>query len=563
MRIELSNVEFRYGAEPVLRGVNLRIEPGTLTVICGETGSGKSTLLQLLAGLESPTAGTVRFVCPENQGEAGSKKAARERIAVVFQLPEAQLFAGTVRQDMEYGLELRRVPKQERLPLVEDALRDVGLEPAAFLDRSPILLSGGEKRRVAVAGALVLRPEVLILDEPTAGLDPAAQRELLDILANLRVKGITVIAATHDLDAFFPVSDQVVVMERGRVAFAGEAAELAARPEILRQAGLELPSAVRIACRLREKGFDLPVPLCVEELIASLEKHLRSDKIQMPSGPMPGPCRQTAAGGNEDVERPSDLRNRSKSADKSLLYRLDPRMKWWGMVCLSLAGLSVTTGWGLAALFGLLAALFWHARIPRRKLRQMLSVILPMFGFLFVVSSVTFTNPDWSLGPVGISRQGALAGGLSVARFLAVILLGLLFAETTTGAPLREGFEWAIRPLRKAGVPTRDLSLAVSIALQFVPWILERIARLQKALRARGRDVVGIRKWTPRQISVLMVPLLIAILQMGDDLATAIESRGYNKQVERTPWHRLEWTRTDTISFGVTTVAAGILWWLG
>ena len=148
-------------------------------------------------------------------------------------------------------------------------------------------------------------------------------------------------------------------------------------------------------------------------------------------------------------------------------------------------------------------------------------------------------------------------------RFLLVIALGLVFTETTTGAPLREGFEWGIRPLSKIKVPTRDLSLAVSITLQFVPWILQKVLQLQKALASRGQDTIGMRKWAPRQVALLFVPLLIIVIKMGDELATAIESRGYNKQVERTSWYQLKWTRKDTVASTLMIVIAGLFWWLG
>ncbi|MFC4766652.1 ATP-binding cassette domain-containing protein [Effusibacillus consociatus] len=560
MQIRFASVGFRYEREPILRDVNLEIPAGSLTVICGRTGSGKSTLLQLMAGLESPTAGTIRY---KGAGETDDRilpAIPRERLAIVFQMPEAQLFAGTVQQDVGFGLEVRKVPKPNQLPRIEEALRRVGLESSEFLERSPFLLSGGEKRRVAIAGALVLEPELLILDEPTAGLDPAASRELLGILARLREQRMTIVVATHDLDSFFPLADQVVVMEKGQVAYAGGSKGLLMEATILQEAGLEFPSAARIASLLRKNGILVEAPLSVDELIESLERGNLAEPSQAADWEL-----------IEDTYRSEvvPISNRlaapvlNQQPESSMLHRLDPRMKWFAMVSLSLACLSVANGWGVAASFALTAALFRFAKISWRRAWTFFRPVLFVFGFLFAISAVTFQNPDWSLGPIGITWQGAKLGGIGVARFLLVILLGFLFTETTTGAPLREGLEWAIRPLRKVGVPTRDISLAVSIALQFVPWILEKMGQIRKALASRGQEITGIRKWSPRQISMMVVPLMISVLTLGDELATAIESRGYNRYVERTPWYELRWTRTDTVACGITAVTAGLIGWLG
>ncbi|WP_018133172.1 ATP-binding cassette domain-containing protein [Effusibacillus pohliae] len=581
MRVELSNAGFRYEKELILQHVDLQILPGSLTLVCGQTGSGKSTLLQLLAGLETPTEGRILYaarsgklaVRVDDQRDAGGPHAAGEsvvldrrlaceRIAIVFQMPETQLFAATVREDVGYGLKLRKVPQEERMRRVAAALRAVGLEPSEFLERSPFLLSGGEKRRVVLAGALVLQPEVLLLDEPTAGLDPQAQRELLEVIVRLRQTGVTLVVATHDLDLFFPLADQVVVLQKGRVAFAGSVRELAAQPDLLENAGLQPPFVARIAYRLRKKGLDLGNPLTVEELLGRLED-FTAGCVPFDS-PAPSSITTPSLAARSPAAPWPATRSFPPLPVESPIHRLDPRMKWFAMIALSFACLNVTGGIGLAVSLGVVIALFWLAGVSWRKTRAFLRPFWLMFLLLLAVSAITLNHPDVPLfGPVGFSWQGAASGGLGVARFLLVILLGLLFTETTTGTPLREGFEWAIRPLRKVKVPTRDLSLAVSIALQFVPWILQKIGQLQKALAARGQAPIGWRKWTPRQISVLVVPLLISLLKMGDELATAIESRGYDRQAERTAWHPLEWNRSDSLALVVTAAIAGFIWWLG
>lgn len=563
MRIELSDVAFRYEQEMVLRDISLQIPSGSLTVFCGETGSGKSTLLQVISGLEKPSGGRIEYSEPD----------ARRWTGIVFQSPDTQIFAGTVLQDLAYGLELRGVSKEERVKKAEQALARVGLEPAAFVERSPHLLSGGEKRRVVIAGALALEPKVLILDEPTAGLDPAACRELVGVLQELQADGLTLLVSTHDLDLFFPLADQVCVMTEGEVSFQGSVQELVADPSLLEAAGLELPAAARIAYRLRSRGLDVAVTVGVKELVAELrgmewrkgdggargEKGAWNEKEARSGGELRGLIEQKDV--SAETTGAVGLDWDFVQSYGSYVHRLDPRMKWFGMVVLSFALLQISNGWGVLGAVALLAWLMRIAQVTWRKMFGYLRPFFIMFSFIWLVSAVSFGGGDAALGPVGVFYEGAVQGGLGVIRFLFVIGLGLIFTETTTGAPLREGFEWGIRPLRKWKVPTRDLSLAVSVALQFLPWILDKLVQLRKAFASRGQDTIGVRKWTPRQITLLIFPLLIIVIKMGDELATAIESRGYDRQVERTSWYQLRWKGKDTAACLLMAGIAGLFWW--
>lgn len=571
MRIELSDIAFRYEHERVLQNIDVTIPSGGVTVFCGETGSGKSTLLQVISGLEKPSGGTIEYSEPD----------VRRYTGIVFQSPDTQIFAGTVQQDIEYGLELRGISKVERAQKAKEALARVGLEPELFWERSPHLLSGGEKRRVVIAGALALEPKLLILDEPTAGLDPVACRQLVDVLRDLRADGLTIVVSTHDLDLFFPMADHVCVMREGKISFQGSAQELVAAPSLLAAAGLEMPAAARIAYRLRNRGLDVTVPIGAEELVAELRRTAGEGRCRGERGTQGAgedspdeDALQRQERESEDLklkESESVLKETSETggldwnfvqAHGSFVHRLDSRMKWFGMVVLSFALLQISNVWGV---WGAVALLVWLMRIAHVSWRKMIGYLRPffiMFSFIWLVSAVSFDGGDVSVGPVGISYEGAVLGGLGVIRFLFVIALGLLFTETTTGAPLREGFEWGIRPLRKWKVPTRDLSLAVSVALQFLPWILEKLVQLRKAFASRGQDTIGVRKWTPRQVAWLIFPLLIIVIKMGDELATAIESRGYDKQVERTSWYQLCWTGKDTAACLLMAGIAGLFWWL-
>jgi energy-coupling factor transport system ATP-binding protein len=256
--LTIERAGFVYGrgtayAERALEDVSLDVERGSLAVVLGETGSGKSTLLRLAAGLLDPTEGTVRVDAedPSRGDPCGAG------VGLVFQRPEAQLFAETVADDVAFGPRNLGMRADEARKAAEAALREVGLDEAAFGPRSPFTLSGGEARRVALAGVLAMRPAYLLLDEPTAGLDAAGRAAVLDVVLRLRAKsGIVVV--THDAEEFLPQADTVLVLSAGRSVFRGSTAELLADPLPLAAAGLEVPPVLRVQQLALEAGAQLP-----------------------------------------------------------------------------------------------------------------------------------------------------------------------------------------------------------------------------------------------------------------------------------------------------------------
>ncbi|MBT2291288.1 ATP-binding cassette domain-containing protein [Paenibacillus albidus] len=555
MRIQLENVSYQYDRKPALHGICLNIEQGSLTVLCGVTGSGKSTLLRLIAGLEQPDSGSIS--CGENEEES-----ARPIAAMVFQQPETQLFAGTVYKDIEYGLEQHGVPKALWQERVRSALAQVGLPYESYSRRSPFLLSGGEKRRVCIAGAIAAHPGLLVLDEPTAGLDPPAAAALLDKVQQLRADGLTIVIGTHDLDSFLPIADKVVVLSQGAVCYSGPVDPLNADPGPLYAAGLTAPAYIRIGRTLRERGRLEPQhkPRSLDELLG----RLRSHPLPIPGSRSPGTT--TSSGHQPSGEKrllpplPPKAPEPETAARTDRWLSLDPRVKWLGMALGSIVILRMGALLPLLLATAMIGGLLLSAEIPWKRMLRFFRPFLVMFLFLWLLSALSWDSPDFTLGPLGFSGEGFLQGGLAVLRFLLLIAIGFLFTETTTGAPLREGLEWAIAPLERLGIRTRNWSLAISITLQFVPWILERLAQLQLALRSRGRQKGRLAHWTPRQISLLIVPLLILVISMGDELATAIESRGYDPRKKRTPSYVLVWHTRDTIALVCIVLSAAVLW---
>ena len=240
-----------------LDSVSLSIRDGEFIGVIGHTGSGKSTLIAHLNALDRPEPGTV-FV---NGMDLGAKDAdlakVRRTVGLVFQYPEYQLFEETVAKDIAFGPRNLKLPEDEVQSRVRRAMEMVGLAER-YADRSPFDLSGGQKRRAAIAGVLAMEPSILILDEPAAGLDPVGRREMLDLVKRIHEAGTTVVMVSHSMDDVGRLCDRLIVLEHGHVAFTGTPAEVFRHGDELRAIGLDVPECARLAAALREKGFSLP-----------------------------------------------------------------------------------------------------------------------------------------------------------------------------------------------------------------------------------------------------------------------------------------------------------------
>lgn len=248
-----------------LDGVTLEIGPGEIVAIIGPTGSGKSTLIQHFNGLLRPTAGEVLIAGEDIWAPRADRRRARQQIGLVFQFPEYQLFEETVRKDVAFGPKNLGLSAEAIAARVDEALHQVGLDPGQFSTRSPFTLSGGEMRRVALAGVLAMRPSCLVLDEPTAGLDPRGKEELLDRIAALHRKGITLVFVTHSMDEAAMLAKRIVVIHAGRVMLDGSPQEVFAHEDELRRIGLALPQAARLVRLLRGRGMPLGDAMTISE----------------------------------------------------------------------------------------------------------------------------------------------------------------------------------------------------------------------------------------------------------------------------------------------------------
>lgn len=254
-----------------LRNITLAIDTGICIGIAGHTGSGKTTLIQHLNGLLKPTSGSVSV--NGVNAAAGNLKELRRQVGIVFQYPEQQLFEETVYKEIAFGLSGNGIGPNETDMRVREALEAVGLGEG-LLDKSPFALSGGQKRRVAIAGVLAMRPEILVLDEPAAGLDPQGRRDILDFMAKLRrERGITLLLVSHSMEDIVRLADRVIVLKNGSVALEGKTREVFRDVGALESAGLEAPQITYFMMKLKTQMPELnDCILTVEEARDELKR---------------------------------------------------------------------------------------------------------------------------------------------------------------------------------------------------------------------------------------------------------------------------------------------------
>ena len=264
MQLELKNVSYTYGKGTVfevnaLSNIDLMIEEGQFIGVIGHTGSGKSTLIQHFNALMQPTEGKVLFEGEDIWGEKYDRRALRSKVGLVFQYPEHQLFEADVLSDAAFGPKNQGLSKEEAEARAREALTQVGF-PEKFYGHSPFELSGGQKRRVAIAGVLAMNPKVLILDEPTAGLDPKGRDEILDQISYLHEKrGITIILVSHSMEDVARYADRLIVVNDGKIPYDGTPREVFTHYEELEKIGLAAPQITYIMHDLAAKGIAVDV----------------------------------------------------------------------------------------------------------------------------------------------------------------------------------------------------------------------------------------------------------------------------------------------------------------
>jgi energy-coupling factor transport system ATP-binding protein len=277
--IVLEQLSHHYRSGPrvsvALEDISLTIHDGELLALIGHTGSGKSTLAQHLNGLLEPTSGRVLVDGEDINQKGARRRALRFRVGLVFQYPEHQLFEETVFKDIAFGPKNMGLTGQQVDQRVREAMARVGLDFEEMKDRSPFELSGGQMRRVALAGVLAMQPRVLVLDEPTAGLDPRARDFLLGDIKRLNQEGTTVVMISHAMDDVARLATRVAVLEKGRLVMQGSTLEVFSQQERLAAMGLDIPDGFKLARRLRQAGLNMADHVHPEEIADALAATIR------------------------------------------------------------------------------------------------------------------------------------------------------------------------------------------------------------------------------------------------------------------------------------------------
>ena len=286
MSVIVKNLTYIYDegmpfASKAIDDISFEIKDNDFVGLIGHTGSGKSTLIQHLNGLLKPSSGQIIVNGFNITDKDLNLTEIRKRVGIVFQYPEYQLFEETVEKDIAFGPGNLGLDEEEISKRVRKSMEAVGLDYETYKDKSPFDLSGGQKRRVAIAGVIAMNPEVLILDEPTAGLDPGGRDEIFNLIKKLhRDNNITIILSSHSMDDMAKLAQTILVMNHGKIEFMGTPREVfTSHADRLREIGLDVPQVLELATKLRNKGFDIrPDVLTVEEIKDEILKVMRGRK---------------------------------------------------------------------------------------------------------------------------------------------------------------------------------------------------------------------------------------------------------------------------------------------
>ena len=505
--VKLSDVSYSFpdAGSKALSQVNLKLAAGRTLAIIGRNGSGKSTLARLICALAAPDSGSIQVAGLPLAGPDRPKakhlrrqnlRLLRQRVGYVMQYPEHQLFADTVAQDIAYGPHNLGYGPEQVQQRVDEAMKLLDISDLA--DRSPFDLSGGQRRLVAIAGVVACSPQLLVLDEATASLDPQACARIMRLLRVLHQRGVTIVMSTHADREALDLADQALLLEHGETLDYGPTAEVVER---------------------------------YHQLLAT-------------------DTAKKDAAGKETAEQET---NQAQTDQKppSLLARLDPRAKLVTFLLAMFTAFAISTPAQLVLALVVTVGLFSAARAPLRSIMNsvkgflILMLLLALFNLL--VTQTGRRLAAW--GPFVLTTGGIWVAVLYACRFMLIIFLGALLVETTTPTQMTDACESLLSPLSRLGIHTNEIALVLSLALRFIPTLGREVQAIVEAQAARGGSIEsGSLSQRLHAAIAITVPVFAGALRHADNLSRALDARCYEgSRQERTHYRLLRLGRMDIL----------------
>lgn len=565
MKIELDHVTVT-DAEPhqrnLIQDISITLHSGEITLLLGRTGSGKTTILQMLAGLKPPDQGTILLGDEPIWQQGKVSQSMLLRMGMVFQFPEQQVFARTIKREFAYSMRPYRYIEAQQKQLITQALEQWDnakgqTDSRQFdLDGSPFALSGGERRRLGLALGTVVDPEWLLLDEPSAGLEASSVLLLLDALAQHRLDGRGAVVATHDLDTFLPIADRVLVLQDGQIIADLTPRELHALPELLIQVGMGLPPSMQLTQQFAAVGLAMPLTALTAEEMATGIMRLKLDGQEIEINKIEGTSTRDLSNVDQMrihsdcqvITHPMDKTSSSTLEHSNGLYRvMDPRLKWILYILLVTATMLQHRWWGLT--FTLVPVVLALGILPRQALVSCMKLMKPLLFFFIIstaLSGTTLSTANGSL-QLGFSLIQAEATLLNVYRLFIVTLASLWFSLTTPYGRMVEGLNWVLAIGQKLKLPVTSFALAVSLIFRFIPMIWSEWQRFSLIVRARGKAALRPNTVRVRDLGPMVIPLIMSLFQRAEDMTIAMEMRKVreNYRVGSTT-SLLKWSKHDT-----------------
>ncbi|WP_236029163.1 energy-coupling factor transporter ATPase [Bifidobacterium miconisargentati] len=528
--IRVSHLTYRYagGEQPVIDDLSFSIRQGETVALMGSNGSGKSTLVRLLCALAKPDSGSIEVAgIPVARPKPANRRQLaelRRHVGYVMQHPEHQLFAETVAEDVAYGPRNQGLGEAEVNERVREALSMLHIEHLA--DRSPFDLSGGQQRLAAIAGVVACRPDVLIMDEPTASLDVHAKARIHELLQTLRKRGVTMLIITHDRAEAEALADHVVRM----------------------------PAAAETSQSDRARSASTPMdatPVTPVTPVTPATPATPAAPANIPRTAMGDSPAARSTGGRKsdlsDVTASEDTRKQPTSAAsgdsgrdrRSPIHRLDPRAKMVGFLAAMFTMFAVNTPVQLALGVALTLAVMAAARLNPIRVFAAIHPLLALLALMSLCNLVVVRTgtPLLAWGPLSITDDGVTIAVLYTCRFALVIIMGAMFLMTTTPTAMTDAFEALLRPFSRFGLHTQEIALVMSLALRFIPTLTGETRAIVDAQAARGGSIeTGSLAQRVKAMSAIIVPVFAGTLRHADNLSLALDARCYEEGISRTHW---------------------------